>query len=812
MLTQKVLSGSILDEQIRLEDEAVREGVARYRRLAAQAVLRGDGASLKPAERLMLHWFAPLVAEIKQEKKAIRRNLPDQGRQVYGRALLLIDAERCAVATMNQMLSLCMNTDEDEGVSVPRLAYAIGRAVCAEINRDRLARQRVTLEGADGKNRTTSEYGIMLRSEVQVTPVKVNSYARRHLEEAETERRLFIHLGARLIWATLSVASAAGYDSEFCLAFEHRTVTRRNRPIKVIRLSDAARTLIEKGHSYRSHLRPRYLPMIVPPYPWEIGSAGGYVSIRTPLITRPTAGQKEAVRQAEASEAIAPFYAALNAVSSTPWSINRRVLEVVNALWKQGGNAAHLPPAEEPPLPEHAERRAWNRQANNAWRQWCHQRSERRAFLEKLTVADLMKTRAALYFPHQVDFRGRCYPVPPSLNHQGDDLCRGLLQFAPAREADSPAAKRWLLIHAANCFGVDKLPYAQRIEWVKDHWKQISACAADPLGHDWWMQADKGDKPFQFLAACFALTDDESASHLPIQLDGTCNGLQHFSAMGRDPSGGKSVNLVPQDRPADIYAEVASRVARSVEDDARSGAPEAVLLSGMIDRDLVKQPVMTTVYGVTAVGARGQIALKLGKRVSDEESVYRASIYLARLTLAAMRDVCPGAVRIMDWLRGVARTVAIRHHDTVAWTTPLGFPVVQPYRNRRTARIQTVLQKITVAMDDERARPDIKKQIDGMAPNFVHSIDATHMLATAAACRDENIAFASVHDSYWSHAADTPLLEAILRRQFVNLHSRPLLIDLHAQLTDRYKGDFPPPPEMGCLDIKGVMDSPYFFC
>ena len=38
-----------------------------------------------------------------------------------------------------------------------------------------------------------------------------------------------------------------------------------------------------------------------------------------------------------------------------------------------------------------------------------------------------------MYFPHNMDFRGRAYPIPPTLNHLGNDLCRGLLQFDIAK-------------------------------------------------------------------------------------------------------------------------------------------------------------------------------------------------------------------------------------------------------------------------------------------------------------------------------------------------------------------------------------------
>ena len=45
-------------------------------------------------------------------------------------------------------------------------------------------------------------------------------------------------------------------------------------------------------------------------------------------------------------------------------------------------------------------------------------------------------------------------------------------------------------------------------------------------------------------------------SHLPVHQDGSCNGLQHYAALGHDQYGAKQVNLVPSDRPQDVYAEV----------------------------------------------------------------------------------------------------------------------------------------------------------------------------------------------------------------------------------------------------------------
>lgn len=46
----------------------------------------------------------------------------------------------------------------------------------------------------------------------------------------------------------------------------------------------------------------------------------------------------------------------------------------------------------------------------------------------------------------------------------------------------------------------------------------------------------------------------------PLTQDGSCNGLQHYAALGRDSVGAASVNLLPSDLPQDVYSEVAAQV------------------------------------------------------------------------------------------------------------------------------------------------------------------------------------------------------------------------------------------------------------
>ena len=74
------------------------------------------------------------------------------------------------------------------------------------------------------------------------------------------------------------------------------------------------------------------------------------------------------------------------------------------------------------------------------------------------------------------------------------------------------------------------------------------------------------------------------------------------------------------------------------------------------------------------------------------------------------------------------------------------------------------------------------------------------------------LAFAGVHDSFWTHAATMPTLNRLLREKFVELYRKPILQDLERQFKEQYPlAKLPPLPEQGDLDIEEVNRAPYFF-
>ena len=157
-------------------------------------------------------------------------------------------------------------------------------------------------------------------------------------------------------------------------------------------------------------------------------------------------------------------------------------------------------------------------------------------------------------------FRRFSDPVPPHLSNVGSDLCRGMLTFADAKPLGSRGLY-WLKVHLANFAGKDKMSFDARASYIDDNMDNVRASAENPFSENpWWMTFDD---PFQGLATCKeiirAIDSGDPASYmcaLPVHMDGSCNGLQHYAALGRDAVGGRAVNLLEGDGPEDVYLGV----------------------------------------------------------------------------------------------------------------------------------------------------------------------------------------------------------------------------------------------------------------
>lgn len=640
-------------------------------------------------------------------------------------------------------------------------------------------------------------------------------------------------------------------------AFAHQYAYSSKKMIGTVVVNPVVMDMFDQAILECNH--PMYYPMLVPPKPWSAPRKGGYLRQRTEVMRmRGSKSQSEAMEVADLSQ----VYRGLDVLGAVPWRINSFVHDVVKSAWDGGGGVGDLPPRENPsPPPPPAfdemgdidarelavERRRYAMRLKRAMQHNQDLHSLRCDMALKLQVAKDFSGEQ-FYFPFNLDFRGRAYPVPPHLNHLGSDVCRGLLTFADARPLGERGL-RWLKIHLSNLMGFDKASLDEREAYADEHLSDILDSAANPLGGErWWLTADN---PWQALAACKELADAFASgdatsflSTLPVHQDGSCNGLQHYAALGRDAEGGAAVNLAPSSRPQDVYSEVLGHVHTRIASDAKASAPPAELLAGKsaadqkaaiekwkrdrecaqfvagsVTRKVVKQTVMTSVYGVTFIGARRQIQNRLEEVFADhpmpveelDRMLYDSAGYLARITLDSLKDMFNAAESIKEWLTECARLVAVQNQPMV-WTTPMGLPVVQPYRRPSSVIVKTVSQNVTVVDQREQLPVSVARQCSAFPPNYVHSLDSTHMLLTAIECAEMGLTFTAVHDSYWTHAGTVDAMNGSLRRQFIELYQQPLLERFAESLHLRYPHTkFPGVPERGDLDLRQVLEAQYFF-
>lgn len=60
------------------------------------------------------------------------------------------------------------------------------------------------------------------------------------------------------------------------------------------------------------------------------------------------------------------------------------------------------------------------------------------------------------------------------------------------------------------------------------------------------------------------------------------------------------------------------------------------------------------------------------------------------------------------------------------------------------------------------------KQKNAFAPNFVHSLDSSHMMLTSINCEKSGITFVSVHDCYWTHPCTADQMNKVCINQIEN--------------------------------------------
>ena len=631
------------------------------------------------------------------------------------------------------------------------------------------------------------------------------------------------------------------------------------KTVRRVGLTEATSDLIAESEYTESWMEPMWQPMIVPPQDWDGYNTGAYLdpslSLQLKLVKGANRQQVRDINKRLERGDLKDLLDSLNLIQRTPYKINSYTLAAVYWAWQNDIPVKKFPQhdhVELEPRPDTYE--GWTPEQKKGWiierRKKLMRNREidgaRVIMYHDLSTAFFLEQYDEFYLPHNMDFRGRIYPVP-SFNHHRDSYCKSMFLLQRAKPIGEEGFK-FLALKVADLGDFDKIskkPLQERLDWVIANEEQIIKCGTDFAGsYDYWSQADK---PFEFLAACheYAQVCEHGFSYkcgLPIGLDGSNSAAQHYSAASRSREEGHMVNLTVSEQPQDIYQVVADKVIAQLEED---GTPPAKLwLDYGVTRSVVKRQTMTFGYGSNLFGFAEQIKDDLMKPLANDvmkgrleahpfgdDDGYQAANFMAKHVWKAVNEVIFKGAEGMAYFKALA-DICSKDGKLMAWTTPLNFPVyhrydqmvgkkIKLYLHDRDTNVRKRTQVTVLEKREERddlTTPDKRKNRSSVSPNVIHSMDACHLQMTVlnAVDRYRIRDFFLIHDSFGVMPADCPRMFNAVRQSFVELYRDNCLYTMLANQVREYidnpdKADFPETPEKGDLVLEDVLRSQYCF-
>ena len=832
-------------------------GVERYKKTTADAVQQGRESETTYAQRLIPEYVRQLAQAVDDAKNCKQSKFKESK---YFRLLKGTVPEEVAYITLRYIFDSLV-----QGSTVNNLAINLGKRIEDQIRfslfeKEHKGYYKQVIE--DFKRKGTQNYRHMhtvLQMKSEELSMEAGSTSTKWVSWTPVER---LHLGCKLLELTIESTGLITKATHFIAA--------NKSEVRVVATPETMQWI--KNHMEHAELlHPEAMPCVVPPCDWVGLYDGGYytpeIRSRVPFVKQKSKAHRLAIKHADFSVAMQ----SVNKIQQTAWSVNTKVHDVLKEVYRR--NLRIGMPASEPfvidesPVPKDLKKENmteaqlmqfvhWKRSAARTYTAERERFSKCLQLSRVLQMTEKFRKYKEFWYVYNCDFRGRIYCASPGLSPQGADFSKGLLHFSAGKSLGKDGAY-WLAVQGANTFGYDKASYDDRRAWVRQNESAILAAAADPLdsaARSFWSDADK---PWQFLAFCFewagyCAEGDSFESRIAIALDGSCNGLQNFSAMLRDSVGAQAVNLAASDKPEDIYQRVAdvclvklqeildAPELPNVETDLIKRSLARQWLDFGVTRKGTKRPVMTLPYGSTRQSCREYIEEYILDTVLDyadknpwdsHKKVFEASVFLSKVMWDSIGDVVLAAREAMQYLQQVSKVLSTENIP-LTWVSPSGFTVYQGTMLNQSQRVKTQLCGycyLTVATPTSEV--DGRKQALGVSPNFVHSMDAAHLVLTVKEAPDVE-AWAMIHDSYGTYAADTEYLHKNIREAFVQMYTKQdVLLEFTKRSTqaldDAYnkavassKFDtmdrlehlaLPALPLAGTFDLTEVRSSKYFF-
>lgn len=646
-----------------------------------------------------------------------------------------------------------------------------------------------------------------------------------------------------------------------------RVISKRKTIQHVIYTEECFRMILQSRERLLTEYR-KFPIFVAPPTDWEsFDGSGGYYSkdiYKLPLV-KSFGSSKALLREYFDKKKPQQLFDTINTLQKTAWRVNKKMFEVIdkivtdnivddNSVYNNPYLLGKLPyssdiePEDFINIHNYGEINTEGRYKGlpvdkEMMSKYFVDLEEQRdivlsirgkAFMTNMVIFNAREylNEDAIYFSYQYDFRGRIYPVQQHLQPQGKEEVKALLEFKDGFKISTKEEEYWFLIHGANCFGYDKKEYADRVRLIKEEHSNILNIASNPLKYrEFWKDADS---PLLYLAWCFEYSEyvkdpENFESHLPIALDATCSGIQIYSGLLRDKEGALAVNVIGDTRN-DIYEEVASKVNEYLQlgeypksfkystsdgklhDDSVVHIADS--LKGKVTRKLTKRNTMTQPYSVTKFGMYEQLLEELNSLEKNNKKFWLGENWLTAKLLTELNDraiseVVKGARVGQEFLKEVTQEV-VSKGSWVFYTTPItNFPVLQKIHRTNLERVETPVGKLSIRTTIDALNQ--RKMVNGIAPNFIHSLDATLLAYTVSKLAEDGCtSFHLIHDSYGVPINQVINLNKRVREAYVELFETDPL----GRWVDQVNKDFKESASeimINDLNLQEVKDSGYIF-
>ena len=432
-----------------------------------------------------------------------------------------------------------------------------------------------------------------------------------------------------------------------------------------------------------------------------------------------------------------------------------------------------------------------------------------------------------IYFPAYFDNRLRIYYLHTSgLHPQGANYAKSLLLFAdplPVTDENRDAVERDLLISLANCYGNDKISLDDRVTFAKDLVGRLENVAKEPLASGHMAMWTGVSEPFTFLATLRQYHEvftwkTRNTVDIACGRDATSSGLQLMSALMREEKAMRYTNVIPGDKPQDLYGEVARHAQSLLNNDnwlatqmekRKANAEKKALKDGKdpgkvpdftfgldtndIQRGTTKRAVMTDSYGASWQSKNEYISEELMKL---ETQLGRKVTLAEKATVTtAIIDGQSQAFPICDEIKRFFKTVVIdtvgnRDQNVIKWTTPCGSEIQQRYSKSQAKQIKTfamggasVYQRkdnnkngILLTIQEDTPEINSNRHFLGISPNVHHTYDA--YICQQSILEAGTDVIATCHDCFYARPGEVRRMVEGVKVSFHRLVTSDVLQDL----------------------------------